>query len=1494
MNAGPDRAVRSLSDVITLAGSATDDGWPRNSTLQYSWQTKYGPGTVTFGDVSSAVTSASFSERGLYILELSASDSQYTSRDLVEVRVDMICSANPPGAVAWWPANYVGTETVSGNTAVLEGGVAYGAGKVGGAFTFDGIDGRVKVDAHPSLDIGAGNSLTIEFWMNSADVSRSVRLLGWHSDLDVFSPDHGVNIFQSGGELHVQVYDTNNAPHEFAALGVLTNNTWTHVAVTYDRPSGQGRIFLNGALRIVSNLGNFRPRTTFPLFFGHLLSDSSYFEGALDEVTLYPRALDAQEIYEIYSANGTGKCPISSNLPPLVNAGPDIYLQAPGVATLNGSATDDGQPAPGSLRAAWSVVSGPGTATFGDSTALVTTANFDSAGIYVLRLSVDDAATVRSDVVEVRVASVCTIKNIPGLAAWFTGNGHALDVVGGRQAQLAAGLSFANGRVASAFSFDGVNDSARVPSDPGLDIGAGAGFSLEFWVNSADVTRTARLVGYHNGLSQNGTNIGVNIFQQSGNIHAQIPDPTGNPHEFVAGAVLTANTWTHVVVTYDRTRGIGRTYINGAQRIASNVGSYLARTVGNLHFGNVPFDVNYFRGLLDEVSVYNRTLDAQEVYELFSAGGVGKCPNDLNQGPVVNAGADVFLRDTAQVANLNGVVTDDGLPPGYGVNSLWSVVDGPGIVSFANPATPLTTATFNAPGIYVLRLSADDGLISSSDLVEVRVGSLCTVKDVPGLVAWWPANGNGNDVVGVNHARLGGGVAFATGRVSAGFRFDGTNDAVQVAAHPSLDVGQGNGLSLEFWMNSLDVTRFTRVVGWHFGMGAVATNFGVNVYQQSGGVSAQIYDLSGTPHELGAANSLTNGVWTHVAVTYDRTTGLGRIYVNGGLRTTAPLGIYQPRTGYNLYFGNIPSDTGFFRGMLDEVSLYNRPLDAQEVYDIYNSGPVGKCPKDQNQAPVVNAGRNVTLAGVSDVAMLNGSVSDDGLPAGAGVRSVWSKLDGPGTVTFGDPTAPVTSALFSAPGIYVLNLAADDSAVLRNDVMEVRVAMPCSAAPAGLVAWWPGNGTAQEVVGGRDGRLAGGTAFASGRVSTAFTLDGINDAVHVAANPALDVGLGSGLTLEFWVNPTDITRSGRMVSWHSGLAGSATNFGVGVQMLGRTVNAQLYDVAGNSRDVNAANALTNNVWTHVAVTYDRTAGQGRVYINGALRTTVTVGTNTPRTNYKLYFGNVPFDPNFFRGLLDEISIYDHALTSNEVAAVYAAGAAGKCPPAPVGPSFAMEMSASAPSASVIVDEQGRRTAMTDGSGSTSYTYDPQGRLSRINKSWVAHAGAPAVETTLVYDYDELGRFMGVHSTMLNGAAMSYRWTEANQLTEVVDPHSGSTVYHYDTAGKPVGYTYPDGVTGSRFGVLDNVTCSDEPDAVCDADGYRVRRTVTEGSRTVTTYYVVSPFTVTGAAQVVEELTFDSADPLFATPVVTRVFVHGLHTISHEELESGAWELYFYE
>src|SRR5262245_22638958 len=57
---------------------------------------------------------------------------------------------------------------------------------------------------------------------------------------------------------------------------------------------------------------------------------------------------------------------------------------------------------------------------------------------------------------------------------------------------------------------------------------------------------------------------------------------------------------------------------------------------------------------------------------------------------------------------------------------------------------------------------------------------------------------------------------------------------------------------------------------------------------------------------------------------------------------------------------------------------------------------------------------------------------------------------------------------------------------------------PCLPQASGLVAWWPGDGNAQDVAGGNNGVLQNGTAFALGKVMQAFSFDGVDDEVSVA------------------------------------------------------------------------------------------------------------------------------------------------------------------------------------------------------------------------------------------------------------------------------------------------------------------------------------------------------------------------------------------------------------
>jgi hypothetical protein len=70
---------------------------------------------------------------------------------------------------------------------------------------------------------------------------------------------------------------------------------------------------------------------------------------------------------------------------------------------------------------------------------------------------------------------------------------------------------------------------------------------------------------------------------------------------------------------------------------------------------------------------------------------------------------------------LDATVNDDGLPASGKIISAWSRVSGPGSVSFANPSAVDTTASFTMAGTYVLRLTANDGALSTGDDVTITV-----------------------------------------------------------------------------------------------------------------------------------------------------------------------------------------------------------------------------------------------------------------------------------------------------------------------------------------------------------------------------------------------------------------------------------------------------------------------------------------------------------------------------------------------------------------------------------------------------------------------------------------------------------------------------------------------------------------------------------------------------------------------------------------------------
>ncbi|HUW85162.1 MAG TPA: right-handed parallel beta-helix repeat-containing protein [Phycisphaerae bacterium] len=118
---------------------------------------------------------------------------------------------------------------------------------------------------------------------------------------------------------------------------------------------------------------------------------------------------------------------------------------------------------------------------------------------------------------------------------------------------------------------------------------------------------------------------------------------------------------------------------------------------------------------------------------------------------------------------------------------------------------------------------------------------------------------------------------------------------------------------------------------------------------------------------------------------------------------------------------------------------YDIDQDARPLGSGYDLG-ADEADPNANQSPSVDAGSDQAITLPVDTVSLDGTVSDDGLPDPPGaLTTFWTKLSGPGTVSFGDPNAVDTTATFSAAGNYELQLEADDGEFSRTDMLIVTV-----------------------------------------------------------------------------------------------------------------------------------------------------------------------------------------------------------------------------------------------------------------------------------------------------------------------------------------------------------------------------------------------------------------------------------------------------------------------
>ena len=236
-----------------------------------------------------------------------------------------------------------------------------------------------------------------------------------------------------------------------------------------------------------------------------------------------------------------------------------------------------------------------------------------------------------------------------------------------------------------------------------------------------------------------------------------------------------------------------------------------------------------------------------------------------------------------------------------------------------------------------------------------------------GIVAWYPGEGNANDIQGNNNGTLHN-VTFAPGEVGQAFSFnglgaDGSGSYVLVGNNDNLT--PADQITLEAWFtdsdgaNDLDmlISKFNYIGGKSPDSYAIFLNNGSIAFDIQTSPDGTLYsagDLEFFQYVSPPATvNIYDGQFHHVAGTYDGATM--SLYLDGALIGTQPAKgkiVATPQTPLQLGAGLEDGSPGYYHyGLLDEATIYNRALSAAEIQAIYNAGSAGKCNSSATPTP---------------------------------------------------------------------------------------------------------------------------------------------------------------------------------------------------------------------------------------------------------------------------------------------------------------------------------------------------------------------------------------------------------------------------------------------------------------------------------------------------------------------------------------------------------------
>ncbi len=521
--------------------------------------------------------------------------------------------------------------------------------------------------------------------------------------------------------------------------------------------------------------------------------------------------------------------------------------------------------------------------------------------------------------------------------------------------------------------------------------------------------------------------------------------------------------------------------------------------------------------------------------------------------------------------------------------------------------------------------------------------------------------------------------AFGTGIVEGATAFDGSTE-IDIPASTDFDFASDASFAIEFWMKSdatcaEDDNQANGVIVGRFDGGASDPLsiwwVGVNCNSSEGpqgAVRFVLKDNGGGPVMVGTT-VVNDNEWHHVAAVHDFATSSVHLYVDGSLEATATAVTFA--SGFaaddNINVGYLNTGTGgfYYTGLLDELALHDVALSDSDIMDHYERGindGHGYC----NETPEITS-TAVTVGRAGEEYMYD--VEADGYPAPAFALT---------TAPVGMTIDPVTGLIEWTPdtaddydvAVEVTNASGTDQQSYTLSILEE------IACPDEMSHYWKldeqTSGPYDDFIGGNDISCTNCPTPLAGIVDGAQQFDGTDDQGDIADDGSFDWGPTESFSVEFWMRKsadcagTQGSQYNEVIVGRYGTGENPLNiWWIGVNCnqsdgLPGSVRFVLRDSGGQGTMILSDESIVDGEWHHIAVVRDAVTGENLLYIDGELEISTTVAYTTGFSDdAALNIGYLGFG-GFYRyeGDLDEVAMYDRALTLGDVTAHYTNGLQG--------------------------------------------------------------------------------------------------------------------------------------------------------------------------------------------------------------------------------------------